>query len=541
MAAVTTEQYNAARTLLKIKAAKDDFLTFCQIISPDPNAPDDPDVSQFQVKPHHRLIGEALMKVQKGECLRLAISMPPQHGKSEQISRLFPAWYMGKQPWKNLMFGTYSQNRAEEEGAQVRARMQHPRYAMVFSGVELRKDSTAKDHQVTTAGGQMAFIGRGGAGTGKPADIFIIDDPLKDDEEAQSDTTREKVYQWFTKVAYTRCHTLSAIIIVHTRWSEDDLIGRLLDPDHPDHDPEIAKEWTYISIPAVVKDPVLADALGLELKVPTDENIIREFCGGNKPSPVSALWEDRFSLRHLATAHRLNKRGFDALYMGAPNAEGGDYFKREDIRTYKAKDLPGELRIYAASDHALSQKTHADPSVLGCVGVDENDDIYVLPDLIWDKIPTDRAVEEMIAMMKRRKPQCWFAESDNIKKSIGPFLRKRMREEKVYVPIYDMATKQADKVMRARSIQGRMQMGKVFFPEFAFWFPKAQNELLKFPNGAHDDFVDWIAWIGLGLDSEHGARGKKGSIGTPKKGTFGWLKAATKRRDKASQTQLGGW
>ena len=98
MAAVTAEQYNAARTLLKIKAAKDDFLTFCQIISPDPNSPDDPDVSQFQIAPHHRLIGEALMKVQSGECLRLAISMPPQHGKSEQISRLFPAWYMGKDP-----------------------------------------------------------------------------------------------------------------------------------------------------------------------------------------------------------------------------------------------------------------------------------------------------------------------------------------------------------------------------------------------------------------------------------------------------------
>ncbi len=534
---ITTDQYNAARTLLKIKAAKDDFLTFCQIISPDPNAPDDPDVSQFQIEPHHRLIGEALMKVQKGECLRLAISMPPQHGKSEQISRLFPAWYMGKQPWKNLMFGTYSQDFAQDFGAQVRARMQHPRYAMVFPGVELRKDSTAKDHQVTTAGGQMAFIGRGGAGTGKPADIFIIDDPIKDDTEAQSDTTREAVYQWFTKVAYTRCHTLSAIVIVHTRWNEDDLIGRLLDPDHPDHDTEIAKEWTYINVPAVVREPELARAMGITLSSQDDPSVQREF----GPAPMAALWASRFSLKHLATAHRLNTRGFDALYMGTPNAEGGDYFKREDIRTYKAKDLPSELRIYAASDHALSEKTSADPSVLGCVGVDENDDIYVLPDLIWDKIPTDRAVEEMIAMMKRRKPQCWFAESDNIKKSIGPFLRKRMREEKVYVPVFDMATKQADKVMRARSIQGRMQMGKVLLPEFAFWFPKAQNELLKFPNGAHDDFVDWIAWIGLGLDSEHGASTKKGGPGAPKKGTFGWLKAATKRRERASKVQLGGW
>jgi len=203
---VTTEQYNAARTLLKIRAAKDDFLTFCQIISPDPNAPDDPDVSQFHIEPHHRLIGEALMKVQKGECLRLAISMPPQHGKSEQISRLFPAWFMGKQPWKNLMFGTYSQDFANDFGAHVRARMQHPRYAMVFPGVELRKDSTAKDYQVTTAGGQMNFIGRGGGGTGKPADIFVIDDPIKAEDAASltSDTVLKACNRWYDRTISTR-------------------------------------------------------------------------------------------------------------------------------------------------------------------------------------------------------------------------------------------------------------------------------------------------------------------------------------------------
>lgn len=537
----TKEQYNAARTLLKLRAAKEDFLEFCQAISPDPNDPDNPDVSQFQIEPHHRLIGEALMKVQKGECLRLAISMPPQHGKSEQISRLFPAWFMGKQPWKNLMFGTYSQDFANDFGAHVRARMQHPRYEMVFPDCKLRTDSKAKDYQVTTALGQMAFIGRGGAGTGKPADIFIIDDPIKDDSEAQSDTVRETVYQWFTKVAYTRCHAASAIIIVHTRWHEDDLIGRLLDPDHPDHDPEIAKDWTYINIPAVVKDPTLAKALDIKLEVPTDERVINEFCGAVDPFPIAALWPSRFTLAHLATAHRLNARGFNALYMGTPSAEEGDYFKRDDIRTYKRKDLPADLQVYAASDHALSEKSSADFSVLGCVGVDSNDDIYVLPDIIWDRIPTDRTVEEMIGLMKRRKPNCWFAESDNIKKSIGPFLRKRMREEKVYTPVYDMATKMADKVMRARSIQGRMQMGKVYFPEFAFWFPKAQNELLKFPNGAHDDFVDFIAWIGLGLDSEHGSRKGKAGPAAPKRGTFGWLKLSTKRREKAKATQLGGW
>ena len=473
----------------------------------------------------------------------------PTHN-SEQISRLFPAWFMGRNPWRNLMFGTYSQDFANEFGADVRAIMQCEQYRVVFPGVKLRRDSKAKDHMAIQGGGKLAFIGRGGAGTGKPADLFVIDDPIKDDAEAQSDATRNLVYQWFTKVAYTRCHTTSAIVIVHTRWHEDDLIGRLLDPDHPEHDPEIAKDWLYLNIPAVIKDDEMAKALGIELEMPTDEVVIREFCGTdedgkNAPAfPLAPLWGNRFSLAHLASAHRLNPSGFNALYMGTPSAEEGDYFKRADIRYYDRDDLPKELRIYAASDHALSEKTHADPSVLGCVGVDEHDDIYVLPDLIWDKMPTDRAVEEMIAMMKRRKPLCWFAEADNIKKAIGPFLRKRMREESVYVPIFDMSTAKTDKKMRARSIQGRMQQGKVYLPRFAFWTPKAVQQLLKFDHGANDDFVDWIAWIGLGLDSEHApsVSGKSKSK-TPKRGTFGWLKWQTKMRDKRKKFgQLtGGW
>jgi predicted phage terminase large subunit-like protein len=531
-----------AKRLLQLKRAHDELLQFAQAVNPHPDHPDDAEKSRFIIKPHHVLIAEALQEVESGECLRLAISMPPQHGKSELISRLLIAWMTGRKPYKNIMFGTYSQDFANDFGAQVRAIMQHPNYQLIFPNAVLRKDSKAKDYQVTTEGGQLAFLGRGGAGTGKPADIFVVDDPIKDDIEAQSDTIRNAVWQWFTKVAYTRCHATSAIIIVHTRWNEDDLLGRLVDPDHPDHDPEIAAEWRVLNIPAVITDPKLAAALKITLERPTHPKVIREF----GDVPMAALWADRFTLPHLATAKRLNPRGFEALYQGNPSPVEGDYFKRAWFKYYTPDELPADLRVYAASDHALSKKTSADYTVLGRVGIDKDGNIYVLSDMIWDKIETDRQVEEMLAMMKRSKPkiELWFAESDNIKKAIGPFLRKRMREEKLYVPILDMSTAKTDKMMRARSIQGRMEMGMVYFPKLAHWLPKAQNEILKFPNAAHDDFVDWLAWIGLGLDSEHSAASASpAGRDTPKKGTFGWLKWQTKRKERrAREGQIsGGW
>lgn len=525
--------------LIAYHNARNDLATYAQVMNPDQNEPDNIELSSYDTQPHHRLIAEALEEIERGDNLRLAIAMPPQHGKTEMISRLFPSWAMGRRPDRNIMVGGYSQDFVEQNiSTDVRSYFQHENYPHVFPGVTLRRDSKSKEYMQTLQGGRLSFLGRGGAGTGKNADIFLIDDPLKDDVEAQSSTTRQQVYSWFTKVANTRVYKTSAIIVVHTRWHEDDLIGRLCDPDHPDYDRDIAGDWKYLNIPAVVDDPALAKALGLTLEAQTDPFIIKHL--GSQP--MAPLWGARFSLRQLAMSEALDPRGFMALYMGRPSPEDGDYFKRDDIRYYDREDLPADLNIYAASDHALSEKTSADPSCLGCIGIDSNDDIYILPDLVWAKIPTDRTVSEMILMMKRNKPRIWFAESDNIQKSIGPFLRKEMQKQRVYTPILAMSTAKADKPFRARSIQGRVQLGKVYFPRFAPWTEKAVQEMLKFPNGAKDDFCDWLAWIGIGLDSELAATvSGPASVETPTRGTFKWLKWQTKSREQRAATARGGW
>ena len=505
------EELSAIKRIMAIEDARESLLGFTKFTMPDPEDIDNVDLTQFEVEPHHRLLAEALEKVETGECLRLAISMPPQHGKSELATRRFPAWVIGRQPWKKIMIGTYNQDFANDFGSQIREIMNMPQYDAVFK-TKFLKGSKAKDFLVTTQRGQLAMLGRGGSGTGKPADLFLIDDPLKDAKEAGSPTVRNDLWEWYTKVAFTRCHAASAIVVIHTRWHEDDLIGKLCDPDNPHHDPVIAKDWTYLNIPAIMGDNEVTRALGKK--------------------PGDALWPKRFPIAHLETAKRMNPRGFSALYQGKPAPDDGDYFKKDMIVGYEPSELPKNLRKYGASDHAVTEKQENDATVLGCCGIDEDDIIWVLPDVVWERMETDRTVEELLAQMSYHKPMVWWAENDVIRKAIGPFLRKRMMEEKIYCTI-DPMTPSRDKRARARSIQGRMSMRMVRFPTFAPWWAEAENELLKFPNATHDDFVDWLAWIGLGLDREIGAsRGIPKDTNVVKVGSMAWIKAAHNREQK---------
>lgn len=524
----------------RVELARTSMLDYMLALRPDPDS-DDPNASLYEDTPLARLLCQVIEKVDRGELKRVCVSVGPQFGKSEPLSRGGPAWLSGRNPRRHMILGSYNDTFAQEFGGEVRDIIQSEHHKAIFPHHELKKGSEAKDNLVTTRGGKLAFVGVGGSGTGKPADIFFIDDPFKNDQDAQSETYRETVWKWFNGVTFARCHKKSAIIIVHTRWHEDDLIGRLVDPDHPERNKKyrgIADRWTYYNLPAIVDDPGLAQALGLKLEVPTDPLVIEQF--GTKP--MASLWENRKSLEFLAEAKQNDARIFGALYMGKPAPDSGSYFLAESIVEYDREDLPKNLRIYAASDHAVSEKQHADYTVLGCVGVDEKDDIWVLPDLVWERMETDVTVEEMLGLMKRRKPQLWWMESELISKSFGPFLKKRMHESRIYTTLSPQRPSK-DKRTRARAIQGRMSMRKVHFPRFAPWWPAAKNQLLKFPYAANDDFVDWLSWIGLGLTSEYGAEASDNDDDkVVEVGSIRWLLAAAehkRRQDKLAQNTKG--
>lgn len=544
---LTDEQLQEEKQLIErallIEGAKNNMVDFCKIMMPDPEDPDDVMKTEYQAVGHSKMLCDIVEGIESGDTKRVAVSIPPQHGKTLTLSQLGLAWIWGRNPRARIVVATYNQTRADELGHEFRQMIKdRPVYAQVFPDLKFMKDAKSKSFMQNARGGKIFFIGVGGTITGRTADYFIVDDPYKGDDDEFTATHLEKIWTWFFKVAYSRGSNKTRICVVQTRWSEDDLIGRLCDPSHPERNKrfaDISVDWEYMNIPGVIKSKRLADALGLKLAVPTNDRVISQF----GKEPMTALWPKEKGLEFFAQWKRGDPRSFSALVMGSPAPEDGIYFTTDMVLEYDPKDLPTNLRKYGASDHAVSLKENRDFTVLGCVGIDENDDIWILPDLIMDRMQTDRTVEELLKKMRDHKPLIWWMESEMISKSFGPFLRKRMVETKTYTMI-DPVIPTKDKMTRARSIQGRMSMGKVHFPRFAPWWADAKNQLLRFPYGAHDDFVDWLAHIGLGLTKESSASSfKVQRSNIPEVGTGAWVIQAGERdaRVKLLESKTRGW
>lgn len=521
-------QLLAAKRLLAAQKSRENFLDFVQLMMPDPEHLDRPDRSRFEVAPHHRLLSEALEKVERGEILRLCISLAPRHGKSEMCSRMFPSWFIGKDPYRQVILAGASGDFATAEfGRKIKNIVTSPMYRQVFPKTSLYGGSKSVENLVFTEGGNIKSIGKGAQVVGRGADLLVIDDPISGIEEAMSPAEREKLWNWFTADAMSRLMPGGRVIVIHQRWHNSDLIGRLVDPECPDYDPEVASKWTHIKLPAVIDSPNLSEALGIPLEIQTDPEITAQF----GTAPVSALWPSRFGLKFFAELRRQNPKSFEALYRGTPRLEEGEFFKGEWLKGYKAHELPKNLRKYMAGDFAVSTRQTADKTCLIPVGVDEDGIIWILPDVVWRRMDAEDTVEAIISMIQRHNPLYFWAEKGHISQSIGPFLRKRMMEENANCSIVEK-TPSRDKMTRAQAFNALVSLGRVRFPTFAPWWRDAETEILRFPEGSHDDFVDCAAWIGIGLSMQVNAPKIKPRDTGPREGTLGWVKSATKWEEK---------
>jgi len=419
---------------------------------------------------HHRLIARALERVERGETKRLMIFMPPRHGKSMLSSEFFPAWYLGRNPDHYVIASTYAQELADDFGRKVKLQIADPSYSAIFPGVKLADDSqSVKRFHVegglevgTAQRGAYYAVGVGGPLTGRGAHLLLIDDPVKNREEADSEIVRRRIKDWYTSTAYTRLMPGARVVVIQTRWHEDDLSGWLLK--------EHAHEgWEVLELPAL---------------------------DGEKP-----LWPEQYSREALERIRlAVGSRDWSALYQQRPTPESGDYFKKEWFRYYET--LPQHVTYYGASDYAITAKG-GDYTVHGIGAVDNAGNLYIT-DWWRHQTSSDVWVEVFLDLVKKWNPLTWGEEQGQIIKSLDPFIRRRMDERQTYCA-REQFTSLTDKASRAQSIRARMAMGKVFFPKNAPWLADLESELLTFPVGANDDQVDVLGLFGRMLDQLIGA------------------------------------
>jgi predicted phage terminase large subunit-like protein len=500
-----------------IEEARSELIPFARLMRPWPNDEEDPRKSLYLPVKHHYFIAAILERVAKGQLQRVIISAPPRSGKTELTSKLFPAYFAGVFPEKSLILATYNETFSRDFGRAVKDYMTSPAYRQVFPETRLKRVSTIRIE--TTAGGVLFFTGVGGSITGRGGHALIIDDPIKNREQADSQIERDKAWHWFSQVFKSRVmDDKSCLMIIATRWHEDDVIGRITDPENPYYNAEEAALWTVINLPAVAL---------------SDDPLER--------LPGEVLWPERFGRDFLASQERSDPRGYAALYQGSPAAVGGNLFKKASIKLYRPSELPKALRIYMAMDLAVTKETELDRTCMGCIGVDSDSHIWVLPDIWWQRAESDVVVEQICRMILKHQPLVCWSEKGLIAKSIGPFLRRRMMELHAHTTLDDTHPK-ADKQTRALAILGRMMQGKVHLPAGVPWIPGAIDELLKFPAGRRDDFVDFLSLVGQGL-MRLAPASIKAAPPPMMPGTFGYMKAQERRENRMISLTRGrqGW
>lgn len=379
--------------------------------------------------------------------------MPPRHGKSELASKRFPSWYLGRNPDKQIITTSYNSDLAGDFGRDVRNIIQSEEYQMLFE-TRLAQDSKAKDKWHTDQDGVYVSAGIGGGITGKGAHIALIDDPFKDRAEADSETVRESVWKWYTSTLYTRLMPDSAIVLIQTRWHDDDLAGRLIAAQ------DDSEKWEI-----------------LELKAE----------GDNK----QALWPEWYPYERLQTIKTtIGKRDWNSLYQQNPIPDDGDFFKRAWFKCYDK--LPESMNVYITHDDGVTEET-GDPTEIGVFGVDQYEDIYVL-DWWSGQTTQDVWVDVICDLILKWKPFAVVGESGVIRRASEPYLKKQMVSKKAYSVLKWLPTI-GDKPARARAFQALCSMGKVLLPNKP-WAESLVSELLRFPAGVLDNKVDACGLMG---------------------------------------------
>jgi len=480
------KQAKALRKAARIALARQDFLGFARWIRPG-----------LVVSWHHQILARYLQAFADGRIRRLMIFAPPRHGKSELVSRILPAYIFGTRPTSEIIACSYSARLAQKMNLDAQRFMDGPRWSEAFpyhglgadnvrtGSFRAKRNSDEFEVQVHAAlaelpefpewlalppdtvpnqiVGAYTCAGVGGSVTGMGADYALIDDPIKDAAQASSALQRENIWDWYGSTLYTRLQDPGSVLLMHTRWDEDDLAGRLLAAQ--ERDPE-ADRWVVLNLPALY------------------EHGLTGLLDDDPRAPGQALWPERFDEARLRKIRAsIGLRWWNALYQGSPRVAEGSIFRREWFRTYKSyADFGGlaALKEIAFSADLAFKGDHESDYVVFQVWGRTHNDYYVLLDQArgqWDFVDTQDAFSELRA----RWPQVrkLFLEDKANGSALGSMLRKRFKTNLNIVPI----NPDTSKILRYYAVQPVFEAGLVFIPESAPWLDVYVNEMTTVRGG----------------------------------------------------------
>lgn len=430
---------------------------------------------RWKPQPHLSLLSQTMMRLESREITRLIVMEPPRHGKSQQISEYGPPWYLRKHPDHRVILTSYAAGFAESWGRKARDIFEQRQG--LLRGLRLRDDSSAAARwDLLGHRGGMETGGVGGPLTGKGADWLIIDDPVKNAEEANSEAYRAKQWEWLHSVALSRLEPGGVAILVMTRWHEDDMAGRLIEAMK--HGGE---RWTVIRLPAIAEED--------------------EAQGPFSRKKGEALWPGRYDLETLRTIEkRSGPYWWAALYQQRPQPLGGSIFKRDWFRYYRDQPEFYELltaagpklvakrmcQRFATVDLAASTRDTADYFVIASWAVTPDNDLLRIG-LLRTRLEGPDQVPALRTAYERYGLSVIAIESTSYQLTmVQAAAREGLPVEKL--------NPDTDKVSRALTAGARLSAGTVYWPVDDPDNDAWERELLAFPHGKHDDQVDVLSY-----------------------------------------------
>jgi predicted phage terminase large subunit-like protein len=436
----------------------------------------------FERARHHDKLFEILHAIEAGEKDRVIVSCPPRHSKSTLVNEMFSAWYLGRHPDHQVICTTYAQKLADSFGRKVRNHIRNPLHHAVFPKCELSLDSRSVQTFMTTAGGVYRAVGRGGSITGHGAHLCIVDDPLRDRQEATSDTIRETLNEWFTSTLYTRLMPGGKMIVVMTRWDNDDLVGHITS--------EFASDgWEEIRMPAIAEDGsdgwrVAGDALWPEwypLSVPDGEQ-------GQSLDRIRRT---------------LGERDFNCLYQQRPTGLEGGMFKYEWLDGELYRDIPVDsLRKLILVDPATTKKKSSDYTAMVVVGLAQDRHAYVL-DVVKDRLNLVERKAALFRLIAEWDPYVIGYEQYAAQADV-PYIQEMMTREIHKCRIIELGGNRIKKQERIERLVPWFESGRLHWPH-AMWRERLDgtevdlteefrnDEYGLYPACAHDDVLDALS------------------------------------------------